>query len=611
MDQQIPKNKGGRPRLSAEEKARRGTLRPHRERAFKVVGGTSSRRKRGSVSPLVRKRDFAEIASNYMRDVLSGQIVACRWVRLVCERQQRDLAKSRAEQAWPYDWKPTYGKDACAFIERLPHVEGKWTTATIELQPWQVFLVMVLFGWRRRDDVAIRRFSMMYLEVARKAAKSTLMAAIALFHMTRENEPGASVICGAKTGQQARVVFAIMQKMVQRSPWLREEGVTAMANSIITADGTARPINAKASSQDGLNPSCIVLDEAHAQDFELHDVLKSAQGARANPLMLAPTTAGYDLLSVGYALHGTVMKVLEQVFDADHLLGIIYTLDDGDDWRDPRVWVKANPMLGITPKVEYLKNYCQDAQQTPGIEGEFRVKACSQWMQSASAWLSMTAWDTCSDAKLKIEDFLGESCWLGADLAQVDDLAAVAHLFERKDVLYAFVQLYLPEDVLLERAKAVPAYTVWKKLGILTLTSGSMIDYALIEADIRAACARFKVEDIAFDQFGSVQIVGNLYNDGWPARIEPKNAKTFTPPSRELETRVKYGRLRHDGNECLKWMASNTVVTRRTDDTILPKKDGAESPNKIDGIDAILQAIGGWLQRKKPMAYQVLVLGGR
>jgi phage terminase large subunit-like protein len=452
----------------------------------------------------------------------------------------------------------------------------------------------------------------LYLELGRKGAKSTLMAAIALFHLLREHEPGASVVCGATTGSQARIVFTIAQRMVRRSAWLRADGVQAFANAIVTGDGTMKPINAKTSTQDGLNPSLICLDESHAQTFALHDVLKSAQGARLNPLLLCPTTAGYDQLSVGYALRTTLTKVLRQVFDADHFLGAIYTIDPEDDWRDPRVWVKANPMLGITPTVDFVQRYCADAQQTPGLEAEFRVKTCSEWFNSASTWLSMTAWDRCADPTLTLDAFAGQPCWIGADLAQLDDLAAVALVFQKDDLLVAFVRCYLPELVVAERARRVPEYRLWVQAGLLTLTDGNMIDYSRIERDIRGWCQQFTVRAISFDQFGSVQIAGNLSNDGLPAWVEAKNAKSFTPPARELETRVKHGRFRHDGNACLKWQASNVVVSRRIDDSILPKKEGPESANKIDAIDALLQAIAAMLRAPMPVEkeYTLLIIGG-
>lgn len=594
--------KTGRPRLSDEEKARRGTLKRHRMLQTAAPAVTEAE---------LAARDYVGMAEQYVADVLAGRIVANVWVKLACERQRRDLERSSTETSWPYVWRPDYAVEACTFIERLPHVEGRWSTATIVLQPSQVFLLTCLFGWRQREDETLRRFSVVYYELGRKGAKSTLMAAIALFHMADENEVGASVVLGATTGSQARIVFSIMQRMVQKALWLRRLRFTALANAIITSDGTAKPINAKASTQDGLNPSCIVLDESHAQDFGLHDVLKSAQGARRNPLLLAPTTAGYDLLSVGYALRTTLTKVLQRVYEAEHFLGVIYTLDEDDDWRDERVWVKSNPMLGITPTLEWVRLYAKDAMQTPGLEGEFRVKVCSQWMQSAFAWLSMTKWDECAEPSLKLEDFAGQTCWIGADLAQTDDLAAVALLFERGDVLCAFVRFYLPAAVVEERARTVPAYQSWVRAGILHLTDGNMIDIGRIDADIRGWCQMFNVAAIRFDQYGSAVIASALAGDGFPAAILDKNRKNITPPARDLEARVRHKRFRHDGNECLKWMASNAVVMRGVDDSILPKKESPESPNKIDGIDAILQADSARLvPQEKPKQFQMVVFGG-
>lgn len=545
-----------------------------------------------------------------MADVLAGRIVAGKWTRLACARQKRDLDREWSDPTWPYVWRADYAAAVCGFVERLPHIEGKWATPTITLEPPQMFLLACLFGWRLKADPTRRRFTTLYWEMGRKGAKSTLMAGIALYHLLEEGEPGAQVICGATTGDQARIVFTIAKKMVQRAAWLRTAGLEAFQHSITSLDGSMKPINAKASTQDGLNPSCIILDESHAQDFELHDVVKSAQGARANPLLLCPTTAGYNLLSVGYALRTTLTKVLEGVFDAEHFFGSIYALDEGDDWREERSWSKANPMLGVAPLLDQMRRQCLDAQQTPGLEAEFRVKCCSEWQNAASTWLSMTAWDACADPTLTLESFVGQPCWIGGDLAQLDDLAAVALVFERDGILYGFVRCYLPAGVVAFRARAVPDYRRWTDRGELVTTEGTMIDYGRIEADIRGWCAQFLVRDICFDQFGSVQITGALFNDGLPARTEPKNARTCTAPARELETRVTHGRFRHDGNTCLRWQASNVVVTRGVDDSLVPKKDAAESPHKIDAIDALVSAVGGYLRAQTPApSYAMAVFG--
>jgi phage terminase large subunit-like protein len=601
----------GRPRVPKAEKAARGTLQPSRLDPSETAPGPPL-----DVDPTPPlPRAFGTLARAYAADVLDGTIPACKWIQLAARRQIADLARAQRDPAWPYVWDEATAVAACAFVERLPHVEGRWTSPLLALEPAQIFLLTTLFGWRRRDDPRRRRFTSLYWELGRKGAKSTLMAAIALYHLLCEDEPGPTVICGATTGSQARIVFGIAQQMIARAAWLRAAGLRSFVNAIClmpagTTIGNMRPINAKASTQDGLNPSCIVLDESHAQTFELHDVLKSAQGARANPLLLCPTTAGYHQLSIGFALRTTVTKILERVVEAEHVLGMIYTLDEGDDWRDERHWIKANPLIGITPTLEYMRRYCLDAQQTPGLEGEFKVKCCSQWANAAAAWLSIAAWDRCADPALRLEQFVGRPCWIGADLAQLDDLAAVALVFELEDRLVAFVRCYLPEGVVLERARAIPEYRFWKERGELVLTSGTMIDFARIEADIRGWCTQFAVKDICFDQFGSVQMMGALFNAGYPAHSEQKNPKSTTPAARELEARVKHGRFRHDGNTCLRWQASNACVRRGTDDTLMPQKERVDSPNKIDAIDALTLGIGGYLRAQAATPqYAMAVIG--
>jgi phage terminase large subunit-like protein len=600
-----PKRKRGRPPISDDEKRRRGTFQKSRAREPLPVEPM-----RLDTDPEA-KQDYLAVMVGYMDGVRSGRIVAGKWVKLAVERQYEDMER----EGWEFAFSRFFASKACAFIEALPHVEGRWSSALIHLEPWQVFVVCCLFGWRHKSDSFRRRFTVFYLELARKNAKSTLAAGMALYHLLREDEPGAQVICGATTGSQARIVLDIAKKMCDRSAFLRQAGVVTLSNSIRYLDGLMKSINAKASSQDGLNPSVILLDEAHAQDFELHDVLKSAQGARDNSLMLCPTTAGYDLLSVGYAMHQTVRKILQHVVSAEHYFGIIYAIDyeDGDDWQDETVWPKANPMLGVTPKMDKFRQNFVDAQNMPGGERDFLIKQLSVWSGAGTGFLSLAKWDKCADPSCRLERFIGKECCIGGDLSQSDDITAVAYTFKEADLFWSCVQLYLPEDVVEERARKVPEYEVWVRLGILKLTPGGMIDVNLIEKDIRANLQRFKAKDIAFDQWGSLQLVGSLFNDSYPARIETKNSVNSTPPARELESRVKRARFRHDGNAALRWHAANTVVTRKVDGSLVPKKDHAESPNKIDGIEAILRSLSGWLKADPKKGgggqYQAMVFG--
>jgi phage terminase large subunit-like protein len=534
----------------------------------------------------------------YIRDVTTNQVVVSRWVSLAV---QRFLAMRER-----FPWSAPHVAKVCGFVESLPHVEGSWATPTIRLEPWQVFCLAAIYGFRQPDGR--RLVSSAFIEVGRKSAKSTLCAALGLFHLLHEHEPGAQVVCGATTGDQSRVVFGIMQRMVRRSLALREAGLVAYANSI-TYDpqgATAKPLNAKSSTQDGLNPSMIVLDESHAQDFGLHDVLKSAQGARRDPLLLAPTTAGYDLTSVGAALHDTAKQMLEGLFDLPHVFAVIYALDDLDDWADDRVWVKALPMIGTTPTREYVEKYRDDVRATPGLQGEFEVKICNRWAHATTTWLSIAEWTRCADPTLRLEQFLGQPCWIGVDLAQRDDIAAVAFVFPGDDdVVTVFVRGYLPADVVTARARAVPAYREWVAAGELVLTPGNFIDHARIEADLRADCRRFAVQAIVLEQFSAAQMTGALFNDGYPATAHRKSASTFTAPASEFAARITAGRLRHPGTLFLTWQVSNACVEQRRDGTLLPTKGAAKSPRKIDAVDAICLALAGYLTRPAPVDYAI------
>ncbi len=184
------------------------------------------------------------------------------------------------------------------------------------------------------------------------------------------------------------------------------------------------------------------------------------------------------------------------------------------------------------------------------------------------------------------------ACYIGVDLAERDDIAAIALVFQRGDVIYTFVKGYLPELVVTERSRAVPEYRAWLHSGELTPTPGNMTDYAVIEADLRQYCKDFDVAEIVIERYGALNLASNLSNDGLPALIESKNAKVFTAPARELEARIKAGKLRHAGSSFLKWQISNVCVERRRDGSLLPTKESAESPEqdrcgRCDSVGAV------------------------
>lgn len=578
-------------------------------------------------------RDYCAIAEAYARDAAADvkQERFCKWVRLAAKRHLDDLKQQHLE-VFAYRFDAWHGNDICDFIEKLPHVKGKWDTPTIRLEPPQIFILACVFGWRRKEDGG-RRFSTVYIEMARKGAKSTLTSGVALYCLTCEGEPGPEIIIGATTGEQAGKVFEPAKKMVEKTPALREAfGLQTLARSVVCAEnnGFIQPINAKGKTQDGWNPHLGVLDELHAhKDRALFDVIRSAFGSRKNPLMWVITTAGFDTSGVCFEQRAFVIKVLEGTIQADHAFGIIFTLDQADDYGDGRdtgddpfdetKWIKANPMLGVTPTLKSMRDEAIDAKASPAAEGGFQTKRLNIWLNAASRWLNMEQWRRCQ-RKIEWSDFEGLDCWIGADLADKDDITAlVLAAFDAEGRLIVKPKFWLPDAVLrpgVLKDDQMHLYQGWKREGLLNLTPGDWVDHNEIEKQIEAWIATYSVRHITGDQFAAFQQMASRLNEkhGSPDRpiasVLQKTAKNVTDAAKELEKRVKAGpnRFGHDGNKIMTWMASNAVVSRRRDETILPIKESEMSPNKIDGIDAAINAIapaviGG--EAKAP-SYQIL-----
>lgn len=556
-------------------------------------------------SPQGRNHDA--LAREYVEGVLSGDILACKFVRQACERHRRDLERQN-DPGWGFYYSPGWGAHACRFLERLPHVEGAWDSPTIVLEPWQVFGLMSVFGWRRKgqgwtadadsDDLPEgydggRRFTDVYEEVARKNGKSAKISGVALYCLT-EDEPGPQVKTAATTGDQARIVWNAAKKMAEQTPSLREAaGVECFANSIVCNrnGGSMQPINAKASTQDGLNPSMVVLDELHAhKDRALYDVLRSARGARRNPLQWVVTTAGYNLEGVCYEQRKLAAKVLEGTIEADHMFALIYTLDEGDDPLDPRVWRKANPNLGVSVFLRDMEAYAETARNSADSLIEFTTKRCNVWSGSRAPWLNLEKWKRCR-GQVDRDETRGAAAFGGLDLASVSDIAAFAAVVPWGDRFRLRVRMYVPEAAVKPRTERgnVP-YQRWVRDGWLIQTPGDVTDYEFIERDIRESLDFWDMQAIAYDPWNAYHLVNQLTDDGAPMVEFRQGPKSYAPAMREFERAVNSGSLEHDGNPVLQWMASNLIVRKDVNENLAP--DRKNSDEKIDGLVATIMALG-------------------
>lgn len=568
---------------------------------------------------LTHARDYAGIAEGYARDVVAGRVVACRWVRLACQRHLDDLKRwpGTAETArGPFYFDPWWADDACDFAELLPHVEGRWAVPTLVLEPWQIFILATVFGWRRTRD-GLRRFSKAYIEVARKNAKSTLAAAVTLYAFCKESEPAPYVFIGATTGAQAQKVFHPARMMVTKTPALAEAfGLKVWAKSLTEpGGGYVQTVNSKGSTQDGHNPHLVVLDELHAHaDRALYDVMDSAVGARLNPLFWMITTAGFNVEGICYEQRVFVSKVLDGLVSADHYFGIIYTLDDeeveaakrGD--LKPESWVKANPNLGVSVQVASMEAAAAEALAQPGKLSEFLTKRLNVWVSAAAGHINVGKWKACG-GPVDLEALRTVPCWLGYDLGSTSDLTSWRIVWMVDGRLKTFGLRYLPEAAVDPRSKKngapyarwvnQPPAGTWREnsdIGrhlarrrLLNTTPGDVTDYAYIEADIRWAMKVFNVQGIGFDSWKSQDLNNRLMGDGAPLVEVRQGHATLAGPMAELDRLYLSVQLDHAGDEVLAWCASNVVGRRDHNDNVVPSK--RLSSEKIDDFAALLNAL--------------------
>jgi phage terminase large subunit-like protein len=281
----------------------------------------------------------------------------------------------------------------------------------------------------------------------------------------------------------------------------------------------------------------------------------------------------------------------------------------GDDPYDSTKWIKANPLMEASrPLRDEVAKRAIDAKANPAAEGEFKTKHLNMWLGAASAWLNVTQWLLCSDDTLTLDDFVGLDCYIGADLSNVDDLSALVLAAEKPDGQLLVKTWFYVREKRLENVdnslKQVTAlYKQWVAEGALTATPGDFIDHRVIEQQIRDLKDALAVHRVTFDQWNSGLAMASRLNedldDGTGFAVQfNKNAKNATDPAKAIEARVKAGpsRLRHDGNPVMKWMVGNAVVERKTNGSILPKKETTNSPNKIDGVDGMINATAPMLQ---------------
>lgn len=524
----------------------------------------------------------------YVNEVLEGKIKVGQLIYLACKRFKSDLERSDLF----FDEKTV--DRAIDFIGILKHFKGKSSNQHFNLEPWQQFITANIVGWYWKENKT-RRYTSSYIEVSRKQGKTALAAALCLYYLIADGEDGAEVDLAANSKEQAKIAFEFCS---QFSKQLDNKGkLLGIYRDSITLNTNAsklRVFAADDSKLDGFNASFGLIDEYHsAKNSKVRDVIKSSMGMRTNPHLCTITTAGFDKSLPCYQLRTTAVDILNEVKTDDSMFIAIYALDEEDDWTNEENWLKCAPNLGITVTSKYLKEQVTSAQNNPSEEVGVKTKNLNIWCDSIDVWISDNYIYKASQS-ISLDNFTTEDiCYIGIDLSATSDLTAVSYLIPKNDEYYYHTDYYLPQSCLQESPNK-EMYKLWHKQGMLTLTSGNVVDYDYILKDILTNNKKVTIYKVGYDKWNATQFAIAATEQGLPLEEYSQSIGNFNQPTKELERLILSGKVHIANNDITRWCFRNIVLKEDWNNNCKPVK--ASKNNKIDGVIAMIQALGMFLE---------------
>lgn len=541
--------------------------------------------------------DASKPYNQYVENVLSGKITACNNLKLVCKRYK----------AWHdrddiyFDTEDVDRK--IRFTERLTHWEGEAAGTRFILLPWQKFFYASIFGFKYKETQA-RVVSRALLLISRKNGKSSLTAGICLCMALVDQENSPQIGCFSNSTQQSGILFNMASKYARsidpkNKIFQRYRSEIRLPHN----DGRIMVKSSDVESLDGANYSCAIQDEIHMQrNNELYDVIRSSMQSRKQPLLIQITTAG--TLTVGYPLfefRKYCIDILNGIITDDTIMPLLYELDPDDDWKDEKCWIKANPSLGETIRIDKLREEVHSAINNPALEFGVRTKNFNQFLQSDNIWIQdrfvIPAMQTVDLSKLK-----GEKAYCGVDLASTSDLTAWSVLFppnKYRDYYpdkYIFKSwVYIPQDAM-DNSVNHELYERWVRNKQAFVTPGNVTDYDYILTDQIDNLNYFYCMGIYLDPYNSTQYQISAEASGLPMNQFSQGLLHFNGPTKEFERIIKSGNMIIDKNPVVKWCLSNVELKEDHNNNVKPMKSGGVQSKKIDPVISMIEALGGYLE---------------
>lgn len=503
--------------------------------------------------------------------------------------------KQRPEYVPGYTFEQERADRVVKFVQQFVTMTSgrKFAGKPMQLMPWQIHdIIEPLYGWV--DDAGLRRYRRAAIFVSKKNGKSSLMAALVLYHLLADGEPGAAVYGAAVDRIQAGLIYRAVAASVRANPELTRALEVIDSRSTIVHRPTASRYTCLAADSwraEGIDASAVVIDELHAhRKPDLVQALTYAGAARSQPLVVAISTAGESRNGIGYRWYEDARLVENSPEANPTFFGKIYEAkqDDARGYGDPTVWREANPSLGVTITEKDFAADHADALTAPTKMTAFLRYRLGIWAQSDSRWFHGDAWRNCGGGPA--EPLAGRPCWVGVDLASNLDMTSAAFVFRESDGGYSVEWKYwVPSETVADRVREGIPYDAWIREGWVTVTDGHRLDHEAVARDIIAYGETHEIRAVGVDPWQAGALETLLQREGIEVRSVAQRTAYLNAPCKLLEALVVEGRLRHGGNPVAAWNANNVCVY--TDPTGMIKPDKAKSGEKIDGIAALVNGL--------------------
>ena len=531
---------------------------------------------------------FANHIQEYHHKIQTGEIVVGKWIKLLYEKITAGLRDGI------YFFDERKANRAIDFIQLFcHHCEGR--DDLIKLELWQKATVSVIFGIV--DENGLRIFREVFMVMGRKNGKSLFASAIIAYMVYLDGEYGARVYCLAPKLEQAAIVYENFYKMISREPELAALVKRRRSDVYLEeTNTTARPLAFNAKKSDGFNPHLTVCDEIASwpaeQGLKQYEVMKSALGARKQPMILSISTAGY----VNDGPYDELMKrstaVLQGSSEERRLLPILYIIDDPSKWDDIEELKKSNPNMGVSVSADFFIEEIAIARNSLSKRAEFMVKYCNIKQNSTQAWLPFDVVDGVCGAEYSLEDFRSSYCVGGIDLSQTTDLTACCVVIERKGKLYTFARFFMPENKIeeLQEREGVP-YRLYVSMGLIQPSGENYVDYNDCFEWFRMLVEQYEILplQVGYDRYSAQYLVQQMEQYGFHMD-DVYQGENLTPVIHECDGLLRDQTLQLGTNNLLKAHFLN-VGMKQNEETRKIRPVKIDPRCHIDGFVAVIDAL--------------------